>query len=79
MAISGAWLASTPIEPTVVRVETISTSSSNTWPSGVRTSALNLVRATASPYCPASSSPLSSSSAGSPRAASTTSSIVPFM
>src|SRR5918994_931690 len=38
MAMRGAWLASTPIEPVVVRVETISTSSSKTLPSGVRTS-----------------------------------------
>ena len=30
MASSGAWSASTPIDPTVVRVETISTSSSKT-------------------------------------------------
>jgi hypothetical protein len=29
-----------PIEPVVVRVETSSTSSANTWPSGVRTSTL---------------------------------------
>src|ERR1700750_1257578 len=48
MPSSGWWLASTPIEPTVVRVETISTSSLNTSPSGVRTSTRNLVRATAS-------------------------------
>src|SRR5688572_18116894 len=34
----GAWLARTPMEPVVVRVDTISTSSSNTFPSGVRTS-----------------------------------------
>src|SRR5215211_1306638 len=38
MAISGAWLARMPIDPVVVRVETISTSSSKTFPSGVRTS-----------------------------------------
>src|SRR5215218_1561063 len=38
MAVSGAWLARTPIEPVVVRVETICTSSSKTFPSGVRTS-----------------------------------------
>src|SRR3954447_5399539 len=48
MPSSGWWFASTPIEPTVVRVETISTSSLNTSPSGVRTSTRNLVRATAS-------------------------------
>src|SRR3954471_18095636 len=48
MPSSGWWWASTPIEPTVVRVETISTSSLNTSPSGVRTSTRNLVRATAS-------------------------------
>src|SRR3954465_1274851 len=48
MPSSGWWLASTPIEPTDVRVETISTSSLNTSPSGVRTSTRNLVRATAS-------------------------------
>src|SRR5829696_3543865 len=47
IAISGAWLASTPIEPVVVRVETISTSSSKTFPSGVRTSTGNLLRAIA--------------------------------
>src|SRR3954464_7079019 len=34
-----------PIEPVAVRVEIISTSSLNTWPSGVRTSTGNLVRA----------------------------------
>src|ERR671931_497207 len=38
MPSSGWGWASTPIEPTVVRVETISTSSLNTSPSGVRTS-----------------------------------------
>src|SRR4051812_42737199 len=48
MPSSGWWFASTPIEPTVVRVETISTSSLNTSPSGVRTSTRNLVRATTS-------------------------------
>src|SRR3954470_17310218 len=47
MPSSGWWFASTPIEPTVVRVETISTSSLNTSPSGVRTSTRNFVRATA--------------------------------
>ena len=35
-----------PIEPTLVRVETISTSSLKTSPSGVRTSTVNGVRAT---------------------------------
>ena len=35
IASTGSWLASTPIEPTVVRVEIISTSSLNTSPSGV--------------------------------------------
>src|SRR6476659_11319888 len=45
MPSSGWWWASTPIEPTVVRVETISTSSLKTSPSGVRTSTRNLVRA----------------------------------
>src|SRR5918992_1584003 len=45
MAMSGAWFARTPIEPTVVRVDTISTSSSNTLPSGVRTSTGKLFRA----------------------------------
>src|ERR687895_2599130 len=45
MAMSGAWLARTPMEPVVVRVETISTSSSNTFPSGVRTSTGKLFRA----------------------------------
>ena len=45
MPSSGWWWARTPIEPTVVRVETISTSSLKTSPSGVRTSTLNGVRA----------------------------------
>ena len=45
MAISGAWLASTPIEPVAVRVDTISTSPSNTCPSGVSTSTGNVERA----------------------------------
>src|SRR5687768_9739014 len=45
MAMSGAWLARTPMEPVVVRVETISTLSSNTFPSGVRTSTGKLLRA----------------------------------
>src|SRR5918996_5623082 len=44
MAMRGAWLARTPMEPVVVRVETISTSSSNTFPSGVRTSTGKLLR-----------------------------------
>src|SRR5918992_4914679 len=47
MAMSGAWFARIPIEPVVVRVETISTSSSNTLPSGVRTSTGKLLRAIA--------------------------------
>ena len=38
IASSGVWFASTPISPTSVRVESISTSPANTWPSGVRTS-----------------------------------------
>src|SRR5215211_1395138 len=46
MPIKGAWLASTPIDPVVVRVESISTSSEKTWPSGVRTSTWKLVLAT---------------------------------
>src|SRR3954452_6445230 len=46
MPSSGWWFASTPIEPTAVRVETISTSSLKTSPSGVRTSTRNFVRAT---------------------------------
>src|SRR3954470_23629733 len=46
MPISGAWFASTPIDPVVVRDESISTSSLNTWPSGVRTSTWNLFFAT---------------------------------
>src|SRR3954468_23142880 len=46
MPSSGWWLARMPIEPTPVRVETISTSSLKTSPSGVRTSAGNFVRAT---------------------------------
>src|SRR5215212_6604255 len=41
MPSSGWCLARIPIEPTVVRVETISTSSLKTDPSGVRTSAMN--------------------------------------
>lgn len=40
------WWASTPIEPTSVRVEIISTSSLKTSPSGVSTSTRNFVRAT---------------------------------
>src|SRR5215204_808718 len=47
--MSGAWFASTPIEPVVVRVETISTSSSKTFPSGVRTSTGKLLLAIAFP------------------------------
>src|SRR5918999_2104540 len=43
--MSGAWFARTPMEPVVVRVDTISTSSSNTFPSGVRTSTGKLFRA----------------------------------
>src|SRR5208282_2935401 len=39
---SGAWCARTPIRPDAVRVETISTSSLNTSPSGVSTSQVNL-------------------------------------
>src|SRR5262249_9136780 len=46
MASSGWWLARMPIDPTEVTVETISTSSLKTSPSGVRTSTLNGVRAT---------------------------------
>src|SRR3954447_19103848 len=46
MPIGGAWLASTPIEPVVVRDESISISSSKTFPSGVRTSTWNLFFAT---------------------------------
>src|SRR3954452_15204527 len=49
MPISGAWLARTPMEPVVVRDESISTSSENTWPSGVRTSTWNLFLATVLP------------------------------
>src|SRR5215218_3856968 len=45
MPSSGWWLARMPIEPTDVRVETISTSSLKTSPSGVRTSAVKVVRA----------------------------------
>src|SRR5687768_18255529 len=45
MPSSGWWLASTPMDPTSVRVETISTSSSKTSPSGVRTSTRNFVLA----------------------------------
>ena len=41
IAISGACRALIPIEPVVVRVETISTSSEKTCPSGVRTSTWN--------------------------------------
>ena len=46
MPSSGVWLARMPIEPTDVRVETISTSSLKTSPSGVSTSTWNGVRAT---------------------------------
>src|SRR4051812_28627002 len=46
MPISGAWLARTPIDPVVVRDDSISTSSLNTSPSGVRTSTWNLFFAT---------------------------------
>jgi len=63
MPSSGWWLARMPIEPTDVRVETISTSSLKTSPSGVRTSAVKVVRAIG--YL-------------SPLAAATTSSIVPL-
>src|ERR1700712_3833473 len=45
MPSSGVWLARMPIEPVSVRVETISTSPLKTSPSGVRTSAVNVVRA----------------------------------
>src|ERR1700709_658537 len=45
MPSSGWWWARMPIEPTVVRVETLSTSSLKTSPSGVRTSAVKVVRA----------------------------------
>src|ERR1700709_1430263 len=45
MPSSGCMRARMPIEPTSVRVETIPTSSSNTDPSGVRTSTRNGVRA----------------------------------
>ena len=45
VANTGSWPARIPIEPEAVRVETISTSSSNTTPSGVRTSTGNLVLA----------------------------------
>src|ERR1043166_703336 len=40
-ASTGSWLARMPIEPSAVWVESISTSSLNTSPSGVRTSAGN--------------------------------------
>src|SRR5260370_40357551 len=40
-ASTGSWLARIPIEPTIVLVETSSTSSSNTVPSGVSTSTGN--------------------------------------
>jgi hypothetical protein len=43
MASSGAWLARMPIEPIVVLVEIICTSSENTSPSGVRTSTGNVL------------------------------------
>src|SRR3954470_3587890 len=45
MPSSGWWLARMPIEPTTVRVESISTSSLKTSPSGVSTSTRNGVRA----------------------------------
>src|SRR3954464_10439760 len=47
MPSSGWWWASTPMEPTRVRVDTISTSSLKTSPSGVRTSTRNFDRAIA--------------------------------
>src|SRR2546430_2527545 len=52
MASSGVWLARMPIDPLAVRVETISTSPSNTWPSGLRISTGNFVRAIAGPARP---------------------------
>src|SRR5207248_7985089 len=45
-ASTGSWLARIPIEPSAVCVESISTSSLNSSPSGVSTSAGNFVRAT---------------------------------
>src|SRR5436190_883752 len=42
-ASTGSWLARMPIEPSAVCVESISTSSLNTSPSGVRTSTGNFV------------------------------------
>src|SRR5438128_1834354 len=45
-ASTGSWLARIPIEPRAVWVESISTSSLNTSPSGVRTSTGNFVCAT---------------------------------
>ena len=45
MVSSGWWFASTPMLPTVVRVDSISTSSLKASPSGVRTSTVNGVRA----------------------------------
>src|SRR3954453_10257045 len=44
MASSGWWLARMPMLPTLVRVDSISTSSLNASPSGVRTSTVNGVR-----------------------------------
>src|SRR5215216_6498698 len=64
MPISGAWFASTPIDPVVVRDESISTSSANTCPSGVRTSTWNLFRATISRQSPVASRQESGSSPG---------------
>src|SRR3954465_2102849 len=49
MPSSGWWLASTPIDPTTVRVESISTSSLKTSPSGVRTSTRSGVRPNSAP------------------------------
>ena len=43
VASSGSWFARIPIEPTVVKVESISISSAKTSPSGVSTSTGNLV------------------------------------
>jgi hypothetical protein len=40
---SGVWFARMPMEPTSVRVDTISTSSLKSSPSGVSTSTRNLV------------------------------------
>src|SRR5438874_3801628 len=68
-ASTGSWLARIPIEPSAVWVESISTSSLNTSPSGVRTSTGNFVRATV--ISPAETPAPRSGCAGAPPLVST--------